>query len=99
MGSNPSSPASCSKTASYFVSFTARPGSTPGHATRFKLRVSVAVARKNTPVNFLNLMGLNVPRQAILPCKENVEGSIPFGSTKNAKRSRNEELVPSPVKR
>ena len=26
-------------------------------------------------------MGLNVPRLAFLPCKERVEGSIPFGST------------------
>lgn len=26
-------------------------------------------------------MGLHVPRLAFLPCKERVEGSIPFGST------------------
>ena len=27
------------------------------------------------------IMGLHVPRLAFLPCKERVEGSIPFGST------------------
>lgn len=26
-------------------------------------------------------LGLHVPRLAFLPCKERVEGSIPFGST------------------
>ena len=28
-------------------------------------------------------LGSHVPRLAELPCKESVEGSIPFGSTKN----------------
>ena len=31
----------------------------------------------------LSILGLHVPRLAELPCKEIVEGSIPFGSTKN----------------
>ena len=30
----------------------------------------------------LTILGLHVPRLAELPCKEIVEGSIPFGSTK-----------------
>ena len=29
----------------------------------------------------MSILGLNVPRMAFLPCKERVEGSIPFGST------------------
>ena len=29
----------------------------------------------------MSILGLNVPRLAFLPCKERVEGSIPFGST------------------
>ena len=29
----------------------------------------------------MSILGLNVPRLAFLPCKERVEGSIPFGPT------------------
>ena len=29
----------------------------------------------------MSILGPNVPRLAFLPCKERVEGSIPFGST------------------
>lgn len=31
----------------------------------------------------MSILGSHVPRLAELPCKEIVEGSIPFGSTKN----------------
>ena len=58
--------------------------------------VAVQIRLVTLPI-FSTLMGLHVPRLAFLPCKERVEGSIPFGSTKNAKRKRNEELVPNPL--
>ena len=82
-GSSPSGHAKVVVTIkSYFVSFTARPGSTPGHATRFYMRVSVAVARKITLINFLNLWGRMFQWLAIVVCNHHAEGSIPFVSTK-----------------